>query len=307
MATAASVFVPEVIHAGIEKNLDGKFVLVDGCNREYEGDIKQKGDTVKVRTVGDITAYELARSADRTEIEDAEELDGAYLILTIDTIFYTNTKIDSIDELATDVNLMDATSKRMAVALAGKADKKIGAIMEGATNSFKNSGSDWALKPSNIVDMILGAKTELYNKNVPEESDLELCIDYNGLAVLQKAGIITLTDNVSEYKNGDYGKILGVNIKVSNNLFHHAATEASGTQGQEGYVAATTAYTTYALRVKNHAVAFANQVTKTIHYRKDDKELDADFLKSYMLCGAKIMFQDEIVRIPVASTSLSNS
>lgn len=315
MALGAETFIPEVIHAGIEKNLDGKFVLVEGCNREYEGDIKKKGDQVKVRTVGNITAHEMTRDYPEEEgsvvrhrpIEDAEELDGAYLILPIDTIFYTNTKVDAIDELTTDVNLADATAKRMAVALAGKSDKLIGIKAEGATYSYKNNGADWALTPNNIIDMILGAKTELFNKNIPEEAELELCIDYNVLAVIVKAGLLTLTNNVSEYKNGNYGKILGVNLKVSNNLFVHEATEAVGTAGQDGYVAATTKYTTCFLRVKNHAMAYAKQVGKVIHYRVDNDELDADFLKSYILCGAKIMFQDEIVRIPVASTSLAVS
>lgn len=288
--TAAAVeFIPEVIHAGIEKNLNAKWVFVDGCNRSYEGDIKRKGDTVKIRTVGRITAHSLARSAARTSIEAAEELEGDMLTLPIDQILYTNCKVDSIDELATDVSLVNATSDEMATALADGHDQYVAALVDTATNSVTDDlNASWSLTPNNITDMLLKARTALKKKNIPDSAVLEFIGTPEIEACLIKAGILTKTRNDEMYANGNVGKTLGINIKVSNNVFHNS----------------TSNYDACCLRVRDKAMAFAQQVSKVIRYREDGDELDADFLKSYSLFGAKVLFNDYMVKIPVASVTL---
>ena len=291
--TAAAVaFIPEVIAAGIEKKLNPKWVWVDGCNRSYEGEIKRKGDTVKIRTVGKISAHTLARSADRTSIAEAEELEGDMLTLPIDQILYTNCKVDSIDELATDVSLMDATTDEMATALADGHDKYVAALADTATNAvLDGSDSPWELNPSNIMDMLLEAKTALKKKNVPDGAALEFIGTPEIEACAIKAGIITKTSNDDMYKNGVVGKTLGITIKTSNNVYHNSTNDNN--------------YDACCLRVRDKAMAFAQQISKVIKYRKDASELDADFVKSYSLFGAKVLFNDYMVKIPVTSVSLA--
>lgn len=292
MATAAATFIPEVVAAGIEKALKPAWVLVDGCNRSYEGAIKNQGDTVKIRTVGSVTAHSLARSASRSSIEAAEEIEGSFLTLPIDQILYTNAKVDSIDELTTDVSLMNATTKEMADALADGHDTYVAGLIYSAytddsTIGVLNSGSNWALTSSNILDMVLKAKELLFTNNVKRNAALELIINPAIEALLTKTGVLQMTSNNDIYENGKIGKVLGVDVKVSNNLY----TDDS-----------SVVYC--CLRVKDKAMAFAQQVSKVIHYRDDSNELDADFIKSYSLFGAKVLFTDEIAVLPVASVTL---
>lgn len=287
MAEAAkTLFIPEVVAAGIEKRLDAEWKLVALCNRKYEGDIKNQGDTVKIRTVGRITAHELARSEVRTQIADAEELTGDMLTLPINQIAYTNTKVDSIDELATDVSLMDATTKEMAIALAQYHDTYVANLVKGLTDEkyvLKNGTSNWSVTKSNAVDFVMAGVTALREANVPESSPLALVISPKVYAELVKAGIVDKTDNTAIYTNGFMGKVLGVDLVMSNNL----ATDEAGV--------------TYAfIAVKDKAIAFAQQISKVIHYRDDSKELDADFIKSYSLFGAKILFPDYMRVLPIA-------
>lgn len=287
---AALKFIPEVIAAGIEKQLPTKWVFVDGCNRNYEGIIKKKGDTVQIRTVGKITAHRITRSADRSHIAPAEELEGDMLTLPIDQITYTNSKVDSIDELATDVSLMDATTSEMADALAGDHDSYVAELVDTAKNAVTDGGNNWFINPKNVVDMLLEAKNALKRKNVPDSAVLEFIGPTEIETVLTKAGILIKTANDELYKNGNIGKVLGVNIKVSNNVY----------QNLNG-----TSYYACCLRVRDKAMAFAEQISKVKTYRIDDEELDADFIKSYSLFGSKVLFNDYMVKIPVAGVSLS--
>lgn len=312
MATAATKFVPEVIAAGIEKNLEPNWVWVDGCNKSYEGSIKRQGDSVKIRTVGKITAHLIARTDKRGALEAAEEIDGEMLILKIDQIAYTNTFVDSIDELATDVSLMDATTKEMASAIANKHDTYVAALVEGThAGEGDNSGKTmfdmdhlftggiastqeasgqtaWALTKDNIDTMLLKAKAELKKRNIPDSMPLELIVTPDIEALLVKKAIIEKSNNVNDYVNGKVGTTLGVTIKVSNNVYNNSSKK----------------YDACCLRVRDKAMAFAQQISKVIHYRMDDEKLDMDFIKSYSLFGAKVLFPDYAICIPVATVTL---
>lgn len=286
MATAATEFIPEVYAAGVEHALNEEWVIVDICNRNYEGEIKKQGDSVRIKTVGRITAHSLTRATKRTELTAAEEIEGDTIIFPINQIRYTHVFVDSIDELATDVNLMNESAKETAVALAAQHDKYAAEIAyKGATNKLAVIAS---LNPDNIVDTILEAKTKLYEKNVSRNAALELVVTPEIEAVLVKAAILTKSNNVEDFKNGKIGMTLGVNVRVSNNVYLDS--------GNKGCFMTT-----------KDAVAFAEQVSKTITYREDGKYLDRDIIKTYTLFDAKVIWADRIIGIPVTATSLKTA
>lgn len=284
---AATKFIPEVVAAGIEEKLEKAWKLVALCNRKYEGAIKNQGDTVKIRTVGKVSAHPLARNDARTSIAAAEEIEGDFLTLPIDQIVYTNTKVDSIDELATDVSLMDATTKEMAQAIAGYHDTYVADLVKAlatadATKVVKDGTNNWIVTKTNAVDFVMDAITSLREGNVPESAPLALVIDPKTYGTLVKAAIVDKTSNNEVYDNGYMGKVLGVDIIMSNNLSADSTAK-------------------YAfITVKDKAIAFAQQISKVIHYRDDSHELDADFIKSYSLFGSKVLFPDYMRVLPIA-------
>ena len=66
---AIANFIPQVWSARLQENLHKALVFGALCNRNYEGDIAQWGDTVHINALNDITvkAYDPA-----TDIEDPE-------------------------------------------------------------------------------------------------------------------------------------------------------------------------------------------------------------------------------------------
>ena len=48
-------FVPSLWAATLLENLNDAHVAVNLCNRNYEGDISQSGDTVRITSIGRVT------------------------------------------------------------------------------------------------------------------------------------------------------------------------------------------------------------------------------------------------------------
>ena len=41
-------FIPEVWSEAIDRELEKALVFAEGCNRQYDGDVKKMGDTVRI-------------------------------------------------------------------------------------------------------------------------------------------------------------------------------------------------------------------------------------------------------------------
>ena len=328
MEAAATKFIPEVYAEGVEHDLQEQWVAVALCNRKYEGKIKKQGSSVTIRTAGRITAHSLTRDTKREKLIGAEEIMGDTITFPVDQIRYTIVGVDNIDEIATDVSLMNMSTKETARALAEAHDSYVNSVAYRESDKLVAESSALALTPKNISKYILDAKKALYKKNVSRNAKLTWVVDPDIEAVLVQANIITKTNNVEDYKNGYIGKVLGVDVVVSNNLYSNAVydTEAiNGLDGQplmvgEGEDATPVTRTKIEKGVKkvqtpatlvgtymlagNDSLAFAEIVSKVKHFREDGDYLDMDFIKTYTLFDAKVIFPERIVGIPVASATL---
>ena len=68
---SVSNFIPAVWSARLLAHLDKQHVLTQLCNRDYEGEITQYGDTVKITQIGEVTIKDYTAN---TDIADPEEL-----------------------------------------------------------------------------------------------------------------------------------------------------------------------------------------------------------------------------------------
>ena len=71
---AITSFIPKVWSARLLENLLKALVFGSLCNRNWEGDIAQWGDTVHINSLSDITVKPYTPS---TDIDDPEQLSGA--------------------------------------------------------------------------------------------------------------------------------------------------------------------------------------------------------------------------------------
>lgn len=133
-------FIPTVWSARILQQLDKALVYgqTGVVNRDYEGEIREAGSTVKIASIGDITVADYTRD---TDIGDPQILTDTEQMLVIDQQKYFNFYVDSIDRAQTNINVMDEAMQRAAYGLRDKADQYIAALMDAAVPSGNKIGS----------------------------------------------------------------------------------------------------------------------------------------------------------------------
>ena len=86
---AVTSFIPEVWNARLLNALRADLVYTNLFNRNYEGEIRQAGDTVHINTITDITIKDYTRN---TDIDNPEQL---------------TTTDRSISEVAEEMGILD--------------------------------------------------------------------------------------------------------------------------------------------------------------------------------------------------------
>ena len=112
---AVNNFIPKVWSARLQENLQKSLVFGALCNRNWEGDIAQWGDTVHITTLSDITVRPYTPN---TDIEEPEQLSGEDMTLTIDHGAYYNFFLNDVDAAQARADLMDAAMRNAAQKLA---------------------------------------------------------------------------------------------------------------------------------------------------------------------------------------------
>lgn len=116
---AITSFIPKVWSARLLEGMHKALVFGNLCNRNYEGDIAQWGDTVHINNLSDITVRPYTPNAD---IADPEQLSGTDMTLTIDHGAYYNFFINDVDAAQARADLMDAAMRNAAQKLAEDAE-----------------------------------------------------------------------------------------------------------------------------------------------------------------------------------------
>jgi hypothetical protein len=72
------------------------------CNRAYEGEVRQAGNTVKIASIGDVTVSDYNKD---TDIDPPASLTDSEQILSIDQQKYFHFYVDSIDRAQQNVDV----------------------------------------------------------------------------------------------------------------------------------------------------------------------------------------------------------
>ena len=266
---AISNFISTVWSETLIKQLDQEYIGVKNCNRDFEGEIRGKGSTVKICSVGDITISDYTKN---TDLSDPQTLSDSATNLVIDQAKSFNFQIDDVDRAQSTPKLMELAMSQAAAALAEVADKYVYSLYTGVSSD--NTETVAELTEDNVVDSIISLREKLYANGV--NSNIPLCLEVSpAVAVLiLKAKLWTSSDNSSAMSNGALGNLVGFEVFVSPNV----AVDSSG-------------YTKCLARTKR-AVAFAEQINEIEAYRPELRFADA--VKGLHLYGAKIVYPKEI-------------
>ena len=264
---AITNFISTVWSENLYKQLDAKYVAAANCNREWEGEIRQKGDRVKILGVGPISVVDYTKN---TDLSAPEVLSDTVRELVINQAKAFNFQIDDIDRAQSTPKLMDEALRVAANALANEADKYIFGLYNQVDS--QNIIHYSAIDHSTIIDTILEGVLKLQSNGVPDEIVLEVSPDI--ASAILKAKINSASNNGEALENGYIGSIAGCKVFVSNNVVHDGGTSKC------------------LMRTKR-AIAFAEQLSEVEAYRPELRFADA--VKGLMLFGAKIVYPNEII------------
>lgn len=270
---AITNFIPTVWSEQLYRALDKKYIAVKNCNREFEGEIKGKGSSVKICGVGDITISDYTKD---TDLSAPETLSDSATVLTIDRAKCFNFQIDDIDRVQATPKLMEEAMRKAADGLANEADAYIYSLF------YKSEPEivECEINSENILDYFINARTMLALQNVSDPSDIVFEVHPKIAAVLLKAKINLGSDNGEALDHGCIGTILGSPVYVSNNITSY------GNDGTFMYACSA--------RTKR-SVAFAEQLSEIDAYRPEKRFADA--VKGLHLYGAKIVYPAEQITL----------
>jgi hypothetical protein len=278
---AITNFIPTVWSENLYQELDKKYIAVANCNRDFEGEIHEKGNTVRICGIGDVVVSEYTKNSN---MNMPASLSDNVRELKIDQAKYFNFQIDDIDRAQASPKLMEVAMKNAASALANDADRYVFSLyaQAGSSISCDNTTVD------NIVDLIIDARTKLFTNNVADPEDIVIEVTPEIAGMILKAKVSLSTDNTDVMEAGCIGAIGGCKIFVSNNV--EIATGDSGCKHK-------------CLARTKRAIAFAEQLSEIDAYRPELRFADA--VKGLHLYGAKVVYPKEMVLLDlgVATTA----
>ena len=276
---AYSNFIPSVWEESINRELERACVFVEDCNRQYEGLVASKGDSVHILGVGKPTIKSMERANASGEIEDAEEIDDTSVIMSINQIRYFNYKVGDIDKAQAVGGLMDALSSETSEGLANEMDKFIAGMATDSSVPTLTSAPTVVTK-DNVLNLLDDAIQKLQENDVNMSSGITLTVSPRFYKLFKQAYVSKDTSNSEELKNGKVASYAGITVKLSNNV---AKTDGGSVDN-------------IMLRTKR-AIAFVNPLTHTEAYRPEKSFADA--VKGYALFDGKVVRPKEIININV--------
>ena len=167
---AVSSFIPNVWGARFIERLRDELVFGRVVNRNYEGDISQYGDTVKVPTPS--TAITVRDYQVDTDIANAETTSGTTQDLDIDKQKYFHFLVDDIDRAQSKPDIMDDAMGEAARQMAVQVDKDIATELNLGYNSSRAeaaiadapTATTWGAK---FLDAISAVKRKMTVADIP--------------------------------------------------------------------------------------------------------------------------------------------
>lgn len=265
-------FIPTVWAETINRELEKAHVFVTDTNRQYEGDVKAKGDSVRILGVGKPTIT--TQLGKKITLGAAEDVTDQSITLPINHVAYFNYKVDDIDKRQSVGGLMEALSKETSEGLADEMDKFV-ANLALDKSAVVADATAVTITKDNIMSEIDKLLVRLLENDVKRTSKITLTLPPKFTMILKQAYADLDTNNSKVLETGEVGRYNGIIIKESNNC-------AQDTNKN------------YMLQMKtNRAIAFVNPMTHIEPYRPEGGFSDA--VKGFILYDGIIARPKELI------------
>ena len=277
----ALTFIPTVWAARLLTALEKTLVYgqANVTNRDYEGEIREAGNTVKIASIGDVTIGDYVKD---TDIAAAEVLTDSSQTLLIDQQKYFHFFVDSIDRAQQNVNVLDEAMRRSAWALRDEADSYLAGIMQAGVAAGNLIGSDVTpVVPTkdDAYEYLVDLGVRLDEANAPIDGRFVVVPAwFHGL--LLKDERFTRTGSAradAALANGEVGEAAGFTILKSNNVPNTAGAKYKILAGHAS------------------ATAYVEQVVDLQTYKPEKRFGDA--VKGLHVYGAKVIRADSLAML----------
>ena len=263
---AYSAFIPEIWSQKLNNLLEKECVMLQCVNRNWEGEIRNQGDKVKI-----ITPAEVSISTLGSDSISYSELEPTSMDLVIDQKKFFAFKINDVAQVQANSDIMEAHLKN--------AKKAIEEVQDAYLLSMHANVATGNVVGSDTTPVSLD-KSTIYSQFVK----LALCLKNSDAVSTGVRPWVVINPTIESYllqstefigahnvadetlREGAIGRIAGMDVLVSTNL-----TAVDG----KFYVLAGT----------NEAITFASQLAKIESLR--DKDSFSDLVRGLYLYGAK--------------------
>lgn len=278
--TTYSTFIPEIWSKKLNQMLEKNCVMMQCVNKNWEGEISQQGDTVKIITPADVTVSTLT-SDNITYTSLAPKSQD----LVIDQKKFFAFKIDDVAKVQSNMDIMEAHLVNAKKAIEEVQDSYLLAMHTDVTesNTVGSESSPITLDKSTIYEHFVKLSLALKNSDAVYTGVRPwVVINPNIESYLLQSPEFIKAYNVADetLRDGAIGRIAGMDVLVSTNL----------TDIDNKY---------YVLAGTNDAITFASQLAKIESLR--DKDSFSDLVRGLYLYGAKTVQPKALAKMIVSS------
>ena len=256
-------FIPTIWSDQILDKYEEKAVFRPLMNFDYEGEISQKGDTVKINSLNDFDDAAYTGSVTYTPLDDASRM------LLIDQDRYVAKELDDVDNAQTTPKLMAKIAGLIADAFLRTQETFIGLKYVDAGITSGTTGSPTSITSANIISTIGALAVDMDDADVPDDGRVAVVPPWLAQKMVL-AGVIRDTDNSDILTAGYIGQFQGFQVYKSNRVAHSSTTWFAPMFFRRG-----------------DTIALAEQISSMEALRRESSFADA--LKSLFVYGVKVL------------------
>jgi len=312
-------FIPQLWSGKLNAKFYANTMLTEISNTDWEGEIKNQGDTIRIRTAPSITISDYVAGAG---LGTAEVPTPIFTDMQINKAKSFNVQVNDVLEHQADMDLMNMftedAAKQLKIAIENEcffnwfvtegAVAANGGATAGALSAGYNLGTDAApideATPGNVLKAILRMSAALDEQNVPEEGRWLILTPYERQLLMQTdiAQAYFTGDASSTIRTGKIGMLDRFEVYVSNLLPKGEAGKAlvAGLSATSSGATVSGAGTRRMMVAgTKHACAFASQISKTEPLRNQNDF--GDIVRGLTVYGRKVLKPEALVTALVGS------
>ena len=286
MSNNYAAFIPEIWSQKLNTMLEKDCVMLQCVNRNYEGDIKNQGDKVKIITPAKVSVSTLGSDA-----LTYNELEPSSMELVIDQQKFFAFKINDVATVQANTDIMEAhlTNAKKAIEEVQDAYLLSQHAYVDSANIIGSDETPITLDKTTIYEQFVKLALALKNSDAVTGSKrpwvvINPTIESYLLQSTEFIGAHNVADET--LREGAIGRIAGMDVLVSTNL--------ADTDGLY-----------YVLAGTNEAITFASQLAKVESLR--DKDSFSDLIRGLYLYGAKTVQPKALAKLVIEAPSTAPS